>query len=615
MDKTVAHAKDISKLRPMELHYFRVPRQHWVLMLARIRQLGADAVSTIVPWLWHEPQEGFFDLSGLTHPARDVSSFLETCQAMGFPVALRVSPYLGAGLLGGGVPGWLLKKHPEICALGPDSQPRRDPATRSAFPSPGHPVYLKYLERWYRELSGALVSWSWPDGPVVALELDQSGPPGTDSSSGDIPAGWDYNPHVVEVQWPIWLRQQYDGIEALNAAWGTGYRSFSDAEFPRRFEALGSTQRQDDATRFVAHASDQAREACVRLLREAGWTIPITADLGALPAPHVAQVDPEPPQVGAGVRWAMDAPVQANGWPRRQFWAVKAATLDMEEGVKPVAGACLVTASESRRFRLPRPAGDYAVYRLLLDGGLLEASSRTRGDTLYLNYVAADEAGTTDMYIILDAPSTPLSGFLREYLTSLLMGKVSSIQQAGAMCQVMAEALSGVTPPASKEETPASPPGSEDLAAAEQSLAEAHRAARRAAASIGRLERLAGAVRGDVLHPAPAPSDASAFSAGELERLSPVRQACARVGPALIEVAGAIQTACQPGASETQALTIQTYQVILEEARAATGEAETTLTDALARLRTDLVSGVLPAAAWTLQDWLTRTLQSLAAAT
>jgi hypothetical protein len=35
---------------------------------------------------------------------------------------------------------------------------------------------------------------------------------------------------------------------------------------------------------------------------------------------------------------------------------------------------------------------------------------------------------------------------------------------------------------------------------------------------------------------------------------------------------------------------------------------------ALTRLRADLASGALPPVAWTLQDWLTRTLQSLAGA-
>jgi len=614
MDETVDYPKDVKTLRPLELHYFRVPRERWEVMLARARQMGADAISTVVPWSWHELHEDVFDLTGMTHATRDVTDFLETCQLMGFPVILGVGPYLGAGLLGGGLPGWLLSDHPEIRSLGPDSQPRRDPVSGSALPSAEHPTFLKHLERWYRELSSALAGWSWPDGPVVALRVAHPSPLESEPPDVEAPVRWDYNPHVVEVQWPVWLRQGYDGVEALNTAWGTDYHSVSEAEFPRQFEAPGSTQRLDDATRFVAHASDHARQTYMRLLHEAGWAVPILTDRSATPVTHLAQVDPDPPQVGAGVRWAMDAPVRGDGSPRRRFWALKAAALEMEAGFKAVAGGTLVTAAESGRFRLPRPAGNYGMYRLLLSGETVEADGRKRGDTLYLDYLAADELGETDMCIILDDPSAPLTGFLREYLVSLLMGRVSQLQRAGAMCQALAETLSGTPPPPSKEGPPTPQPDSQDLAVAEQVLAEAHRAAHRAADSIGQLERLAGEVRGDLTPAAPALPDASAFSARELERLSPVRDACAGVVPLLKEVTEAIQTACQLGESEAQGLTLQAYQAVLEEVGATTREAEATLTDALARLRADLAAGALPPVAWTLQNWLTRTLQSLAGA-
>jgi len=621
MDETIAYQKDVKELRPLELHYFRVPRERWEVMLARARQMGADAISTVVPWSWHELREDVFDLTGITHATRDVTDFLETCQLMGFPVILRVGPYLGAGLLGGGVPGWLLREHPEIRALGPDSQPRRDPASGGDLPSAEHPTYLKYVEYWYREIGNTLASWGWPDGPVVALRVAPPWPDESEPPAEGLPAQcpnhrpnhWDYNSHVVEVQWPVWLRQQYAGVDALNTAWGTDYHSVSEADFPRQLEALGATQRLDDATRFVAHASDHARETYVRLLREAGWGGPILTNRSASPVTHVAQVDPDPPQVGAGVRWAMYAPLRGDGSPRRRFWAVKASTLEMEAGVKAVAGGTLVTAAESGRFRLPRPAGNYGIYRLLLSGETVEADGRKRGDTLHLDYLAADELGETDMVIILDDPSAPLTGLLREYLVSLFMGRVRRLRRAGAMCQTLAETLSGTPPLPSKEEAPTPQPDSEDLAAAEQGLAEAHQAARRAAASVGRLARRAGEVRGDLAAPVLALPDASVFSAGELERLSPVRDACAGVAPLLIEAAEAIQAACQPGESEAEGLTLQTYQAAFEKARSSTREPEATLREALSRLRTDLAAGALPPVAWALQEWLTRTLQDLTA--
>jgi hypothetical protein len=534
---------------------------------------------------------------------------------MGLPVTLGVSPHLDAGLLGGGVPGWLLAEHPEIHALGPDSLPRREVGSGRHLPSAEHPTYLKYVERWYRELSSALESWGWPDGPVVALQVGRATSGDCEPQTEGTPAQPDYNAHVVEVQWPIWLRQQYDGIDALNAAWKTDYHSISDADFPRQIEPTASSPQQNDATRFLAHAVGHAVETYARTLREAGWTGPILTEADGLPAApeHVAQVDPEPSHLGAGVSWAMGAPVRADGSPRRVFWVVKAALMDMEDGVKPIEGGTLVTGPESRRVRVPRPVGDYGVYRLLLDGRLLPAASRKWGEALHLDYVAADQAGETDMYFVLHDPSAPLTGYLDEYLTLLLTGKALALRQAGAMCQALAEALSDATHPPSEVGMPPYPPASEDLQAAQQSLADAQRAARRAAASVGRLERLAGDVRGDLPPTASTLPNLSAFSPQEGQRLAHVREACAQVAPRLLETAQSLSAPSQPGEPGKAGITIQSYQAALDGAEASASESQIILAGSLARLRADLATGSLPHVAWVLQDWLTRTLQGLTA--
>ena len=52
--------------RAAEIHYFRVPRDLWELMLLRARQFGADTISTYIPWGFHEMEEGRVDLTGET---------------------------------------------------------------------------------------------------------------------------------------------------------------------------------------------------------------------------------------------------------------------------------------------------------------------------------------------------------------------------------------------------------------------------------------------------------------------------------------------------------------------------------------------------------------------
>ncbi len=599
------NAGKIAGQNPLELHYFRIPRERWELMLIRACQMGARAIRTVVPWSWHEPRDGVFDLTGATHPARDLAGFIESCGGMGLRLVLQVSPYAGAGLLEGGVPGWLTRAYPEIRALAPDSSPRRDTVLGGYIPSAGHPTYLKYLERWYRELTGALLNRQETAGPISALQINRLGPDVVEPLPG-----WDYNPHVVKVQWPVWLRGQYDGIDTLNTAWSASHLSFSEVPFPTGPLAPGAPPRPaEDAARFVAYAAAHALETYARLLREMGWTLPIAAEPEAFVADqaptHISQVDPEPSQLGAGFRWAMDTPLRADGTPRRRFWAVKSAMLGAEEGIKRVEGATLVTGFQERRVRLPRPEGTYGVYRLLLDGQLLEAAARPRGDALSLDYVAEDEDGETDMVLVLDDPSAPLPGFIRDYLVSTLLGRAGALKRGGMMCRAVTEALTETPPAPGQKRTVSS---TEDLQAIEVNLEEARRAARQAAVSVGRLERLAGEIRGEIPSaPASTLPGASAFTSAEMERLQPLHDDCAAAGPILLEAGQAIQD--QAGG---EAFTLQDYRATFTQAREAARGAESLLAGALTRLRVDLASGDLPASAWAFQDWLARILQGLA---
>jgi hypothetical protein len=593
--------------RPLELHYFRIPRERWELMLIRMRQMGADAVSSVIPWAWHEPRTGIFDFAGTTHPARDVSDFVATCAAMGLPLILRLSPYIaGAGLLAGGVPGWLLSEQPALCALGPDMQPRRDPASGSLLPSAEHPAYLKAVERWYRELTGVLSGRQAPSGPIVALRVDGGLGLATARPPAEQPGAWDYNPHVVGAQWPVWLRQQYAGIDALNAAWGTNYRTFGEADFPRPAPTgTGeSSRRHDDAGRFSAYAADHARQTYARMLADLGWKVPILTTPDEVQVKHAVQVDPELPEVGAAVRWAQDAPLRADGYPGRRFWTIKAAWWGLKSGVKYVEGATLVSGPESRAVRLRRPKGDYATYRLLLDGRLLDTPCRSRGDTPYLDYAAADEAGETDMVFLCGGPAVPLPALLRDYLAALLAGQARILQRTADMGQALAEALTSAATLVG--DTPVH--AIEDLQAAERGLAEARLAARRAAASLGKLEQVAGDIRGETTSSYPSLIRLAGFTPQEMERLSGVRDACAQAWPALAEAARAVTAACQGGQA---GLTVQAYRAAYEQEQAAALQAEASLTRALARLRADLAAGALSATTRPVHDWLTRMLQGL----
>ena len=72
------------------VHYSRVPREYWRDRLERAKALGLNAVTTYVPWNFHEDVEGRFDFSS----DRDVYAFADEVRKLDLLLILRVGPYM-----------------------------------------------------------------------------------------------------------------------------------------------------------------------------------------------------------------------------------------------------------------------------------------------------------------------------------------------------------------------------------------------------------------------------------------------------------------------------------------------------------------------------------------
>ena len=84
-------------LRSAELRYFDLPVEQWSAALSRLRDAGCNAVSSYVPWRWHEPQPGAPDFAGTTHPARNLPRFLEQVQRADLVFLAHPGPFIRAG--------------------------------------------------------------------------------------------------------------------------------------------------------------------------------------------------------------------------------------------------------------------------------------------------------------------------------------------------------------------------------------------------------------------------------------------------------------------------------------------------------------------------------------
>ncbi len=225
----------------VEIHYYRVPRERWDLMILRARQSGANAVSTYIPWLHHEPVDGALDLDGHSLPERDLVGFVQACADAGLGFIAKPGPFCDAEMLGGGVPTWLIEAHPDWWAKRYDGRTMRhsdsfDP--RLSYDSPGYQArsgeWLAAVARALAHFAGSTL-WAWqidneaPGDGMLVHEADEAASP----------LRADY---ADERRWTDWLVAEYGAIDALNDAWGTAHASFGEVPMPRHWDAPGSAE-------------------------------------------------------------------------------------------------------------------------------------------------------------------------------------------------------------------------------------------------------------------------------------------------------------------------------------------------------------------------------------
>ena len=132
-----------------EVHYSRIPTDEWEAEIRKMKEGGITIIATYVFWNHIEEQEGVFRWDG----QRNLRHFIEICQKEGLPVVLRLGPFCHGEVRNGGIPDWMFSKN---CKM-------RDE----------NPVFLGYVERFYRQIFTQVQGLQWKDGgPVVAAQFD-----------------------------------------------------------------------------------------------------------------------------------------------------------------------------------------------------------------------------------------------------------------------------------------------------------------------------------------------------------------------------------------------------------------------------------------------------------
>ncbi len=599
-----------------DFDYFRLPRDRWILMLTRLKQLGVTALMINTPWGFHEFNQGSVDLNGTTNGRRDLNGLLKLCSAFDLHCLLDTGPYNYQGVLEDGIPLWLLNNNDDLDT-----------------------ILSITIEGWYKALSKALSHFQWPDGPIVALQIN------SDPSEGKHPP---YSKQLTEVKWRIWLRKHYDGIEALNEAYGTDYRTVNDVKFPPTWSDQ-NTPLEQDAKEFLEKVRRDTQTHYAQTLTDAGWQVPIypvarelhpelpaiqshslhdleglsnlEMDKKIIVLHHPIQADPDPIEVGQTPTWANGAPIRMDGSLRRKFWIARQALWAQSLPNANIKGdilkanftdTSLVTGSKDTALKLDIPPNTKPVAcQLRLNGQLaVDNTLAVKRGKLSGVYLSEDEIDQTDMVLIITDPETPLNDFPRTYLITLLKIQAQALGHCAALAESLGQVLKS-KPETGRERPPAHTLNT--LEDARRGLQEADVALRKAITSISGLEEGFATILGKTEPEPPQPVTSTLTISPEIfdgpaqELLIEIGALCTQIIPQLKSA----ETTIRQIIEESDGLTVEEYQRGYETATTAAQTVRQLLLKVITRLRQEINAERLPLIVWRVHDQVQEIAETL----
>ena len=255
-------------VRAVEIHYFRVARERWELMLLRAAQSGANTISTYIPWAHHAPAPDVLDLTGETNARRDVVGFLDLCAELNFAIIAKPGPFVDSEIMGGGLPPWLCERHPELWAKTYDGRIYRHSDSNDPRFSYDSPEYHALAEPWLRAIAAVLVPHR---DRLVAVQVDNETP-----GDGFLIHEDDVDPsplradHASPQRWSSWLEANRGDASDVALAWGVD--GAADLGLPATWEQpenIAALRRYADADRFADHQLAAGLDAFAKILRDA----------------------------------------------------------------------------------------------------------------------------------------------------------------------------------------------------------------------------------------------------------------------------------------------------------------------------------------------------------
>lgn len=147
-----------------EMHYYRQPKENWQHLLDEAKEMGLNCISSYVPWILHEEEEGGYCFEDTL----DLGAFIDLCKENGLYFFVRPGPYIMAEMKKEGIPYWVTKKHPDAVPIGFDGE--KKPCNTIDYLNP---EYLQECRKWYQKIMEIIVPrLQCNGGNIIGVQLD-----------------------------------------------------------------------------------------------------------------------------------------------------------------------------------------------------------------------------------------------------------------------------------------------------------------------------------------------------------------------------------------------------------------------------------------------------------
>lgn len=263
------------------IHYWRLDRDKWPLILDQAKGLGFNMIETYITWSAHETAPGQFDW-GQVDDRKDLEAFMRLCEERGLWLIVRPGPLINAELTDFGFPEWVVmdpavQARTALDTIHFDAAHGLHPPHQFPVPSYASEKFYQYVAGWFDAVCPILARHLAPDGCVVAVQSDNE----TCYLFHDQAYATDYSPDSLRLYRSM-LKDIYGAIEALNTAYGQAYPDFSAVEPPRDCEvhSRADLPRHVDWVKYKEYQIRWSIARLARMFRERGLgPVPIFHDV------------------------------------------------------------------------------------------------------------------------------------------------------------------------------------------------------------------------------------------------------------------------------------------------------------------------------------------------